>query len=49
MKIVDMEVRTVAIPTTCQLRHNTGVHPEPATGANEKIVSTASWRKPRRS
>ena len=27
MKIVDMKVRTVAIPTTCQLRHNTGVHP----------------------
>jgi glucarate dehydratase len=27
MKIVDMRVRTVAIPLTCQLRHNTGVHP----------------------
>ena len=27
MKIVDMKVRTVAIPTTCQLRHNTSVHP----------------------
>lgn len=27
MKIVDMKVRTVAIPLTCQLRHNTGVHP----------------------
>lgn len=27
MKIIDMRVRTVAIPLTCQLRHNTGVHP----------------------
>lgn len=27
MKIVDMRVRTVAIPMTCMLRHNTGVHP----------------------
>lgn len=27
MKIVDLRVRTVAIPLTCQLRHNTGVHP----------------------
>lgn len=27
MKIIDMRVRTVAIPMTCQLRHNTGVHP----------------------
>lgn len=27
MKIVDMRVRTVAIPLNCQLRHNTGVHP----------------------
>ena len=27
MKIVDLKVRCVAIPTTCQLRHNTGVHP----------------------
>lgn len=27
MKIVDMRVRTVAIPTTAKLRHNTGVHP----------------------
>ncbi len=27
MKIVDMRVRTVAIPLTYQLRHNTGVHP----------------------
>lgn len=27
MKIIDMKVRCVAIPTTCQLRHNTGVHP----------------------
>ncbi|MEX0774432.1 MAG: enolase C-terminal domain-like protein [Phycisphaeraceae bacterium] len=27
MKIVDMRVRTVAIPLTAQLRHNTGVHP----------------------
>lgn len=27
MKIVDLKVRTVAIPLTCQLRHNTGVHP----------------------
>lgn len=27
MKIVDMRVRCVAIPLTCQLRHNTGVHP----------------------
>ncbi len=27
MKIVDMRVRCVAIPMTCQLRHNTGVHP----------------------
>ncbi|WP_207782633.1 hypothetical protein [Phytoactinopolyspora limicola] len=27
MKIVDLRARTVAIPTTAQLRHNTGVHP----------------------
>jgi glucarate dehydratase len=27
MKIVDMKVRCVAIPTNAQLRHNTGVHP----------------------
>ena len=27
MKIVDMRVRTVAIPTEGMLRHNTGVHP----------------------
>lgn len=27
MKIIDMRVRCVAIPMTCQLRHNTGVHP----------------------
>jgi glucarate dehydratase len=27
MKIVDMRVRTVAIPLNSQLRHNTGVHP----------------------
>ena len=27
MKIVDMRVRCVAIPTNAQLRHNTGVHP----------------------
>ena len=27
MKIVDMRVRTVAIPTQGMLRHNTGVHP----------------------
>ncbi len=27
MKITDLKVRTVAIPLTCQLRHNTGVHP----------------------
>ncbi len=27
MKIVDLRVRCVAIPLTCQLRHNTGVHP----------------------
>lgn len=27
MKIVDLKARTVAIPLTCQLRHNTGVHP----------------------
>jgi glucarate dehydratase len=27
MRIVDMRVRCVAIPMTCQLRHNTGVHP----------------------
>ena len=27
MKIVDMRVRTVAIPTNGMLRHNTGVHP----------------------
>lgn len=27
MKIIDLKVRTVAIPLTCQLRHNTGVHP----------------------
>ncbi len=27
MKIIDMRVRTVAIPMNCQLRHNTGVHP----------------------
>ncbi len=27
MKIVDMRVRTVAIPMNSQLRHNTGVHP----------------------
>ncbi|MGE9290392.1 MAG: enolase C-terminal domain-like protein [Puniceicoccales bacterium] len=27
MKIVDLKVRCVAIPLTCQLRHNTGVHP----------------------
>lgn len=27
MQIVDMKVRTVAIPLNAQLRHNTGVHP----------------------
>lgn len=27
MKIIDLKVRCVAIPLTCQLRHNTGVHP----------------------
>jgi len=27
MKIIDLKTRTVAIPLTCQLRHNTGVHP----------------------
>ena len=27
MKIVDVKVRTVAIPLNAQLRHNTGVHP----------------------
>jgi len=27
MKIVDLRVRTVAIPMNAQLRHNTGVHP----------------------
>ena len=27
MKIIDMKVRTVAIPMNCMLRHNTGVHP----------------------
>ena len=27
MKIVDIKVRTVAIPMNAQLRHNTGVHP----------------------
>lgn len=27
MKIIDLKARTVAIPLTCQLRHNTGVHP----------------------
>lgn len=27
MKIVDLRVRTVAIPTNAMLRHNTGVHP----------------------
>lgn len=27
MKIIDMKVRTVAIPMNSQLRHNTGVHP----------------------
>ncbi|RKN62795.1 enolase C-terminal domain-like protein [Paenibacillus ginsengarvi] len=27
MKIIDMRVRCVAIPTTAQLRHSTGVHP----------------------
>jgi len=27
IRIVDMRVRCVAIPMTCQLRHNTGVHP----------------------
>lgn len=27
MKIVDMKVRVVAIPLTCMLRHNGGVHP----------------------
>lgn len=27
MKIVDLKVRCVAIPLTCQLRHNSGVHP----------------------
>ncbi len=27
MKITDLRVRTVAIPLTSQLRHNTGVHP----------------------
>lgn len=27
MKIIDLRVRCVAIPLTCQLRHNTGVHP----------------------
>lgn len=27
MKIVDLKVRTVAIPLNSQLRHNTGVHP----------------------
>ncbi|MDA3960847.1 MAG: glucarate dehydratase [Planctomycetota bacterium] len=27
MKIIDLKARTVAIPMSCQLRHNTGVHP----------------------
>ena len=27
MKIIDLQVRTVAIPLNAQLRHNTGVHP----------------------
>jgi glucarate dehydratase len=27
MKLIDMRVRTVAIPLNAQLRHNTGVHP----------------------
>ena len=27
MKIVDLRARCVAIPTNCQLRHNTGIHP----------------------
>lgn len=27
MKIIDLRARTVAIPTTSKLRHNTGVHP----------------------
>jgi len=27
MKIIDMRVRTVAIPMNAMLRHNTGVHP----------------------
>jgi glucarate dehydratase len=27
MKIIDLKTRCVAIPLTCQLRHNTGVHP----------------------
>jgi glucarate dehydratase len=27
MKIIDLKVRTVAIPTNAKLRHNTGVHP----------------------
>ncbi|MEM1058143.1 MAG: enolase C-terminal domain-like protein [Verrucomicrobiota bacterium] len=27
MKIIDLKARTVAIPLTSQLRHNTGVHP----------------------
>ena len=27
MKIIDLKVRTVAIPMNCMLRHNTGVHP----------------------
>ena len=36
MKIVDMKVHTVAIPTMCQLRHNTGVHPDLATAAKER-------------
>lgn len=27
MKIIDLRARCVAIPMTCQLRHNTGVHP----------------------
>ena len=27
MKIIDLRVRTVAIPLNAQLRHNTGVHP----------------------
>jgi hypothetical protein len=32
MKIIDMRGRTVAIPMTCMLRHNTGVHPGYITG-----------------